>query len=307
VIKLPVTISAIAAVTLFGLVGLALVAGASPDKLPTGDEPQLGEIPIIDDPGQIILPLDVYVPDAKDRSTVLRAQYRQVGACMERFGFSFDAPPWDETAADSLGVSQPSHYRLYGLLDETHAAEEGYHVSETQSQTERESSEASRSRDYYNVIAAKFGGGTYDGQAIPRGGCMAEAQRVISAGSSAFDSTLPERLSFESWDRSNSDSRVIAAFESWSECMSRSGFSYQTPMDANNDKNWSGETASAAEIAVAMADVACKKQTNLTGIRMAVDAAYQRAEITLNAQELNDVYEGQQRELENAVRLLATN
>ncbi len=304
--KLSATLFTVITTVLFGVIGVGVVAAANPDQLPNGDEPQLGQIPVVTDWHQITLPLDSYTMNAQDRSTVLRAQYQQTKACMERFGFVLDVPPWDDTNATVLDLAQPSHYRLYGLLDEEHAAREGYHVSSSSVPAEYEYSGQEHSRDYYNVIAAKPGGGTYNGQAIPPGGCIAEARRVVAEGGMTFDSTLPETLSFESWDRSNNDSRVISAFAAWSACMSESGFTYRTPMDANNDPQWSNEAASKVEIAVATADVLCKKQTNLTGIRMAADSAYQRVSLQAHAQELSAIRAGQKRELDNAVRLLAT-
>jgi hypothetical protein len=87
--------------------------------------------------------------------------------------------------------------------------------------------------------------------------------------------------------------------------MSKAGFAYSTPMDANNDPRWSGEEVTQAEIAVAVADVNCKKKTNLVGIRMAVDAAYQRAAIAANAIELKAVKTALARQATTAHAVLA--
>lgn len=56
---------------------------------------------------------------------------------------------------------------------------------------------------------------------------------------------------------------------------------------------------------MAVADVRCKKQTNLTGIRMAVDSAYERVTMNTHAQELAAVRAGQQRQLRTAARIVA--
>ena len=87
--------------------------------------------------------------------------------------------------------------------------------------------------------------------------------------------------------------------------MKASGFDYRTPADANNDDRFSSEEATPAEIAVASADVKCKKQTNLVGIRMAVTSAYQRVAIQAHAQGLNALKSGLQRQIDNAAALLA--
>ncbi len=121
----------------------------------------------------------------------------------------------------------------------------------------------------------------------------------------AVDPSLAEGLGGDSWLKSNSDTRVLAAFYTWSRCMAGSGYSYKNPMDANNDRRWGAHPSSKAEIAVALADVRCKKWTNLTAIRMAVDSAYQRAAILAHAQELRSLQERQQRQVRNAVQVLA--
>ncbi len=87
--------------------------------------------------------------------------------------------------------------------------------------------------------------------------------------------------------------------------MAGSGYHYSTPMEANNDPQWSGERASVAEIAVAVADVNCKKTTNLVGIRMAVDAAYQRRAIGQHGMELNAIKAALARQAATASAILA--
>src|SRR5680860_650811 len=135
------------------------------------------------------------------------------------------------------------------------------------------------------------------GMEIPEGGCFGQARRTVAEGGPAFDPSLAEQLGGQAWFQSEEDSRVKAAYQSWSECMRGKGFDYRTSRDANNDARWSGPEVIDAEIAVAVADVQCKKETNLVGIRMAVETAYQRMLIMDHAEELQQLMEGQQREL----------
>ncbi len=151
-------------------------------------------------------------------------------------------------------------------------------------------------------MAAKFGGGVFNGKTIPDGGCLGAAQREVEG---ATDLSMPVQLAFDAWTASKSDSRVVAAFAKWSMCMAGSGYHYSTPMEANNDPKWSGEKASAEEIAVAVADLNCKKTTNLVGIRMAVDAAYQREAISQHGVELNAIKAGLVRQAATASAILA--
>jgi hypothetical protein len=247
-------------------------------------EPRVDSITTVTDWRQISLPLDAYVQDFTEQQTILRAEYSLTKSCVEQFGFQFAAPAWDKSAADVPNGEHPAHYRLYGLLDVDHAKQMGYHSYGQTVASEAAYADMKLPNDYYNVVAAKFGGGTFNGKVIPVGGCLGAAQREVEG---ATDLSLPQQLAFDSWTASTSDSRVVAGFASWSKCMAQSGYNYSAPMEANNDPKWSGDKASAEEIAVAVADVNCKKATNLVGIRMAVDAAYQRKAIGQHGAELN--------------------
>ncbi|TMK20670.1 MAG: hypothetical protein E6G68_04375, partial [Actinobacteria bacterium] len=240
---------------------LAALVACAAKASPRLEEPPLRAIPVINDWRQIVLPLDCYELGIRDTVLVERAQHKLVGECMRRFGFTWDVP-FNER--DVSGVQIP-HYRLYGLLDEEHAAAYGYNAGSSAAGGKTDETAAPISPDYANVLGAKGGGGTYKGMQIPKDGCYGEARRKVAEGGPAFDSSLPEGLSADSWARANKDSRVLAAFARWSACMANSGYSYRTPMDANNDSRWDGDRPTAAEIGVAKADVQCKKQTNLTG------------------------------------------
>lgn len=265
-------------------------------------EPTVDSIPTITDWRDISLPLDAYVQDFAERQTVLRAEYLQTKSCVEQFGFQFAAPAWDKSPADVASSGQPAHYRLYGLLDVDHAKQMGYHSYGEDPATEAAYADTKLPNDYYNVVAAKFGGGIFNGKTIPDGGCLGAAQREVEG---ATDLSIPVQLAFDARTASNNDSRVVAAFAKWSTCMAGSGYHYGTPMQANNDPKWSGDKASAEEIAVAVADVNCKKTTNLAGIRMAVDAAYQGKAITQHGVELNAIKATLVRQAATASAILA--
>ncbi len=178
----------------------------------------------------------------------------------------------------------------------------GYHSYGENPASEAAYENMKLSDDYYNVVAAKSGGGIFNGKTIPDGACFGAAQRQVEG---TTDVSMPDQLSFDSWTAAKSDSRVVAAFAKWSRCMAASGYHYSTPMEANNDPQWSGEKASAAEIAVAVADVNCKKTTNLVGVRMAVDAAYQRRAIGQHGVELNAIRAALGRQAATASAILA--
>ncbi len=281
---------------------VGVTAGAAAPDASTPTEPRVDSIPTITDWRDISLPLDAYLQDFAERQTVLRAEYMLTKSCVEQFGFEFAAPAWDKSPADVPNGGQPAHYRLYGLLDDDHAKQMGYHSYGENLASEAAYADKKLPDDYYNVVAAKFGGGIFNGKTIPDGGCLGAAQRHVEG---ATDASMPVQLAIDAWTASNRDSRVVAAFAEWSNCMARSGYHYSTPMGANNDPKWSGDKASAEEIAVAVADVNCKKTTNLAGIRMAVDAAYEREAIGQYGVELNSVKAGLVRQAETASAILA--
>lgn len=253
----------VALATLFGGVagcGNLATPSTSYGSSTVTSEPLLGSIPKVTDWRQIRLPLDSYALSLRDTWRIDRAEAANTRTCMRRFGLSYTGGP--SAQEPSTPDIWPTHYRLYGLLDEAHAVMYGYHNGEIRSPEKYAMTSTPVSRDYFNVVAAKLGGGTYKGQRIPPGGCIGEARRIMAGGGPAFDPSLPERLSGESWLRSNSDTRVVAAFATWSSCMAGAGYRYRTPINANDDDRWSGDRPTKAEIAVATADVRCKKQTN---------------------------------------------
>jgi hypothetical protein len=282
----------------FVLVGGLTILSATATAQPR--EPSLGSIPAIKDWRAISLPLDAYSQDFAGRQTVLKAEYAVTKDCMAEFGFDFVAPVWDKNAAELGG--QPGHYRLFGLLDGEHATQMGYHSYGENPASETSYADKDLSNDYFNLLAAKFGGGVFNGRAIPDGGCLGAAQRTVEG---TTDFSWIDLLGYDAWTASNSDSRVVAGFANWSRCMAGSGYQYRTPMEANNDPKWSGEKASAEEIAVAVADVGCKKATNLAGIRMAVEAAYQLDAIGVHRAELDALRAAYARQTATALAILA--
>jgi hypothetical protein len=69
--------------------------------------------------------------------------------------------------------------------------------------------------------------------------------------------------------------------------MKGKGFSYATPLAAISDVAWRGAAVTATQIATASADVSCKISTNLMGIGMTVQAAYDRQYIDAHRAQLD--------------------
>jgi len=76
------------------------------------------------------------------------------------------------------------------------------------------------------------------------------------------------------------DSRVTAAVTAWSDCMKGRGFTTTSPVTfalSFNELRGASSLVSSQEIAAATTDLACKVSTNLVGIGVAVQSAYDQA------------------------------
>lgn len=280
-----------------GVLAIGALSAGSLSPHSATDQPPIESVPRITDASQITLPLDIYVPSSQEVQTLRHGVYAAIDACMAGFGFTYDAPLWylGESGMFPMENGRISHDLLYGLLDMAQAQRSGYHPNLIPAEEERAQAEQdwqqeydrlfSHSHAYLNVMGAEFGGGTYAGRTIPEGGCFGEGQRQVQ-GSDIELVRLFDTLGGQSWQAASEDGRVQAVFEKWSVCMSKAGFNYDTPWTANNEAG--GPDVTDAEIAIAVADVRCKQQTNVVGVYAAVDGAYQRVLIDKYAVELGD-------------------
>jgi hypothetical protein len=224
------------------------------------------------------LPLDAYVATDEQLEVLNRARGLLERDCMRRLGFTRWQPP------DPRIVRQPRMY-AFGLVDEQRAARHGYH-SPRVADLERLWTQAARVSAAERAqrraeLAALTGDGAFGalpGKQVPSGGCSGEADRKLAEGAPPHETSLYGELVAEAEQRTVADGRVRAVVEAWSRCMSRAGFDYGSPTElAGQDGNrWSTPQPTAAEIATARADVACKKQTGLPGVWLETAAGYQR-------------------------------
>jgi hypothetical protein len=84
-----------------------------------------------------------------------------------------------------------------------------------------------------------------------------------------------------------SDPRIHAVERAWSRCMARHFYRYSTPQQLEG-RHWRSPP-NKTEIDTAVADVACKIQTNLLNTWLAVQAAYQQALIGRNLADLSQL------------------
>ena len=115
----------------------------------------------------------------------------------------------------------------------------------------------------------------------PREGCLQAADTALygKIGSNPDPDPVPA-IAFQAAQWTQSDPHILAVERAWSACMARSGYTYKNPAQAAG-RNWPS-TPTSAEIAVAVADVRCKTQTNLVNTWLTVEAAYQQTLISQN-------------------------
>ncbi|WP_200305208.1 hypothetical protein [Streptomyces adelaidensis] len=293
-------VSGVAAVA--AILGLAACTGGD-----GGDEPpELGTVPTVKSSADLpTLPMEQYVFSGDDLRT-----YTQAGAvlsrrCMERFGMNWIS---DEDATRDLPDLTVDPTRYFTIIDARTAREHGYGDPGADGGDQQEKTGGS-----YEPTAAERS--VYDGSAkdvtdtagrrLGEGGCAAESDGQLEKGGVKGIEPLKVGNEFYTlYGEVQRDSRVTEAFEKWSECMKKEGFSYATPLDAANDSEWASGGDTKAAISVATADVACKQRLNTVGTWYAVTEAYQRAYIDEKAEHFADILATKQSLVKNAANVI---
>jgi hypothetical protein len=253
-------------------------------------EPPIGAIPTVRSGAEIVLPLDVYLLTGKQQET-LDAAVTAIGRdCLKRFGLSWPAN------RPAVVDGSPRNARRYSIIEPEKAETTGYHPPET---APPQVDQKEPTADAMNVWAGR-GEQTFRGQPVPVGGCAGEAVRQLTRGAADADPGIPERLQLSTYTQTKADSRVVRAFAEWSKCMRAKGYGYPDPYAAAGDQRWQTAKAGPAEIAVATADVTCKSETNLPGLMLAVETAYQNRVVGQQATKLAPIKVYLETELANA-------
>lgn len=172
--------------------------------------------------------------------------------------------------------------RRYGITDVGLARSFGYGLGPRDPARAVRPARPEIGADGENVLSGQ-GRSVVNGIAVPEGGCIGEADRNLTEpGTSSVDIRKGNQLNLESFAQSRQDSRVQAAFRSWSACMEQAGYHYADPLAAAADPAFAG-TPDPQQIAVALVDIDCKARTDLVGIWFTVESAYQRRAIDADA------------------------
>ena len=245
------------------LSGCTTAAKALETQTKAVSEPALGTVSTVSDPAQVSRPVDTYLPNTAQIIEYALAEQNGIGKCMAEKGehvtFQFTSANADLAAYIAGGVAdRVARSDLWGFFDLKNASTSGY----------------KRPATVPGMLTAVISAG---GSGETAGLCNVKVDEKLPNSSSTFGladyRSLPDRGPVVPL----TDSRVVAAVAGWSSCMKTAGFIYPDPLAAIGDAQWQGNgssVASALEIATASADVSCKISTNLIGVELAVQTAY---------------------------------
>jgi hypothetical protein len=279
----------------------------------TGGRPHISvpPVPLATSTRPIVMPLDVYEEVAsQEQNALAEAQTLLTERCMTARGFSYPAPASPDNGLVALqGIEDDP----FGLTSLARAETYGY------AQPKGSSPQGGP------AIIGFVGGGVFAGVLNHRGQAYTMALFGFGPGSGAgpprhqgcYQQSVTEvygrlggnpnpdpvpviALQASQW--AQTDPRVLAVERAWSRCMARHGYSYGTPLQAQQH-NWP-RAPTTGEVATAVADVTCKTQTNLPNTWLTVEAAYQSALVAQNLTALSQLQANFQGLLQRAEGLL---
>ena len=262
--------------------GVALVGCTPATSQVATQEPSLGSIPIVTSSEQVVLPIHSYLPSVEQNVAFMNAGKNFVNSCIQSEGGTEETNWFLED--DVTGVSREatqndlidfvSAYRrndvifsgMWGFFGVDTVAQHGYnHVEES---------------SFYMFVG--------DGDTA-MDSCFTRVNSVtpgtLGAGWPLQISGLPD--GGPQWHPE--DSRFVTVQEQWSQCMGTHGFAYATPDEAINSNVLAQTDAEKQKAkAVASADIQCKLDTNLVGVAVAVQSAYEQQYIDSHRDQLTE-------------------
>ncbi len=261
--------------------------------------PSIGPLPTVTAGALWALPLAAYTASPAEQAIIGKAEGVLIRRCMRQLGFTAWQPP------PPAGLSTDWHTGLrIGIVDAEQARRYGYHAPGSGAVRRRsETSDPRRRAELAALSGDRAVARELLGKEIPEGGCSGEPDRALHNGKPAYDD-LYARLSEQADEATRQDRRVVEAIGAWRACMKQAGYSYRNPWEAS-EQTWAVDPTS-AEKALATADVACKRRTDLPGIWFAVLSGYQRQLIERNRPGVQSVRAAVEVRLRKAHAVLAS-
>lgn len=273
-------------------------AAKPPATIPTLSvvDPASGALP------DYALPLDAYIATPEQIQQLANAGITLKNDCLQRFGF---------TGRLSLKPEAPDflakiNAQRFGPTDAAEAKQWGY--SAPNLKAPKTAPQATPLTPAEVALLGGEGPKQINGATVPEGGCAKEAEQKLNAGGPPppADQDYARKVSSGLYDSVIQDKRFLDVQRTWSACMKTAGYTYADTNAATQDPAWSpGAVPSAREVQTALADVECKKQTNLPNVAIAVLTAYEQQSIEQHAEELTAYKAWLTNATRNASRVLA--
>ncbi|WP_017537876.1 hypothetical protein [Nocardiopsis halophila] len=272
---------------------LALLAAAGCAAGPQAGDRD-GAVPVPPEVYALHVPFDAYRLSVVDHQEVEYARDLIMRACMRGLGKEWEVlePPVRDPA--------PTDRRRYGLIEPQVAERYGYRMPPSppevekrlQVQEEREGLAPEDERAAYGD----------DGE----GGCWARAQERLREDVPPPAEARVFEYESRAYEASMEAPAVERVFGDWSACMKDDGFDYPDPMEALGDPAWAhSERPSAHEIAVAEADVRCKRATRLVQVWSGAESRIQLEAVHAEPEEFEGFARAKSAELEAAREVIA--
>lgn len=209
----------------------------------------------------VTLPLDPYFLAPADTARLHRALDLLVAGCMRRAGLE---PPPDRPKAPP---ASPRNQRRYGVTSEEAAGTLGYHPPDVPS-----APAPHLTADQTTALSGTGTGRPGPGGSPPQGCTVAAARQITGTNSYPMDPELVRQLNYDSYERTLTEPPVRRAMQQWSNCMKGRDHRYATPLEPT----FTDPRPTAEEKRTALADVACKRQTDLINIWSTTETAVQK-------------------------------
>ncbi|MFE6836809.1 MULTISPECIES: hypothetical protein [unclassified Streptomyces] len=232
----------------------------------------------------LTLPLDEFTAKPADGYAWKVAVQDQWRSCMARYGFKNFGPP---QASDQAARAQADATmgRRYGVSDLDLAKKYGHHLPNDIKEPARWEPAPGAETAVFTGKGPELKGSTYAGKEVPQDGCRGEARRQFPVP----QSPEAEQVGVRVFDETKTDPDVVKAFAQWSSCMKGKGYQQSHPLEDLGALgiSLSTPTAGKEEIAHAVADVECKRETDLIKVWNGKETEKQRKAIEQNAPKLS--------------------
>ncbi|MCL2483377.1 MAG: hypothetical protein FWF43_08220 [Propionibacteriaceae bacterium] len=255
-----------------------LLTGCSSTSVKT-PEPTIGTIPVITEPSQIPRPIDTYLPGETEIVNLHIAYYALVNDCFAKHGITITAYMYSNLDDLKRNVhidvlERVMLTKLYGDFDPDGASTNGYAPG----------GRLGRAGNIVGLVAPP-----QDDPLHATAMACWEAVGQVDPTNGAIDMGMvtQQQLPDGGPTVNPQDSRMVAVYQQWAACMAEKGFTYPDPRSAYFDSRWSQDGMQTLEVATAVADMNCKISTNLVGVAVAVQSAYDQVYIDSHRDALN--------------------